>query len=54
MPTHCHEAIVLAGVIGQRHLKEAEILDCDIGTVKSRISPARAILRNAIDPPDND
>ena len=45
------EAIVLVGVIGESYLNAAEILDCDIGTVKSRISRARAILRNAIDPP---
>ncbi|MGR3199877.1 MAG: sigma factor-like helix-turn-helix DNA-binding protein, partial [Paracoccus sp. (in: a-proteobacteria)] len=51
MPTHYREAIVLVGVIGESYLNAAEILDCDIGTVKSRISRARAILRNAIDPP---
>ncbi|MBM3605135.1 MAG: sigma-70 family RNA polymerase sigma factor [Alphaproteobacteria bacterium] len=52
MPTHYREAIVLVGVIGESYIDAAEILGCDIGTVKSRISRARGLLRKAIDPPD--
>lgn len=50
MPRHYREAIVLVGALGESYLDAARILDCDIGTVKSRVSRARAILRKTLEP----
>lgn len=50
MPLHYREAIVLVGVIGESYLNAAQILGCDIGTIKSRVHRARHILRRALEP----
>ncbi len=48
LPPHYREAVVLVGVLGETYLDAAEMLDCDIGTIRSRVSRARALLRSAL------
>lgn len=50
MPVHYREAIVLVGALGESYLDAARILDCDIGTIKSRVNRARTILREVLQP----
>ncbi|MBA4491680.1 sigma-70 family RNA polymerase sigma factor [Paracoccus sp. S1E-3] len=50
IPLHYREAIILVGVLGESYLDAARILDCDIGTIKSRVNRARAMLRVAVEP----
>lgn len=45
MPSQYSEALILVAVLGTSYADAAELLNCDIGTVKSRISRARARLR---------
>ena len=51
LPIHYREAILLVGVLGESYKDAADILDCDIGTIKSRVSRARAALSQVIDAP---
>lgn len=48
MPVHYREALVLVAVIGESYQHASEVLDCDIGTIKSRVNRARGILRKAL------
>ncbi|MFN3275220.1 MAG: sigma-70 family RNA polymerase sigma factor [Paracoccus sp. (in: a-proteobacteria)] len=48
MPVHYREALVLVAVIGESYQHAAQVLDCDIGTIKSRVNRARGILRRAL------
>ena len=48
MPPHYREALILVGALGESYLDAARIMNCDIGTVKSRVSRARALLRDAL------
>ncbi|TRW93065.1 sigma-70 family RNA polymerase sigma factor [Paracoccus sp. M683] len=50
MPVHYREAIILVGALGESYLDTARILGCDIGTVKSRVNRARALLRKVLEP----
>ena len=50
MPVHYRETIILVAVIGESYLDAAQILECDIGTIKSRVNRARHILRRALEP----
>ncbi|MTH79183.1 sigma-70 family RNA polymerase sigma factor [Paracoccus aestuariivivens] len=50
MPAHYRDAIVLVGGFGESYIDAARILDCDIGTIKSRVNRARRILREALEP----
>lgn len=50
MAIHYCEAIVLVGVIGESYQVAAEVLGCDIGTIKSRVHRARSILRKVLEP----
>lgn len=50
MPVHYREAIILVGALGESYLDTARILGCDIGTVKSRVNRARALLRQVLEP----
>lgn len=50
MPVHYREAIVLVSVLGESYIRAAQILECDIGTIKSRVHRARGILRKALEP----
>lgn len=45
LPDHYRDAIILVGVLGESYLDAADILECDLGTVKSRVSRARSMLR---------
>ncbi|MFN7169556.1 MAG: sigma factor-like helix-turn-helix DNA-binding protein, partial [Pannonibacter sp.] len=51
LPIHYREAILLVGVLGESYKDAADILDCDIGTIKSRVSRARAALSEVINAP---
>jgi len=48
MPAHYSEALILVTVLGSSYIDAARILNCDIGTVKSRINRARARLRDEL------
>lgn len=48
LPVHYRETLVLVTVLGESYLRAAEVLGCDIGTVKSRINRARAALRDRL------
>ncbi|WP_347138400.1 sigma-70 family RNA polymerase sigma factor [Paracoccus sp. SSK6] len=49
MPVHYREALVLVAVLGESYLHAAAVLNCDVGTVKSRVFRARQILRKSMD-----
>ncbi|RGP36573.1 sigma-70 family RNA polymerase sigma factor [Pseudotabrizicola alkalilacus] len=51
LPIHYREAILLVGVLGENYKDAASILECDIGTIKSRVSRARTILSQVINAP---
>jgi RNA polymerase sigma factor (sigma-70 family) len=44
LPPHQHEVLVLIGVLGESYEDTAAICGCAVGTVKSRLSRARAAL----------
>ncbi len=48
LPMHFREAIVLVAVLGESYADAAATLDCDIGTIKSRINRGRAALRKRL------
>ena len=48
LPVHYRETIILVAVLGESYIQAAEILGCDIGTIKSRMSRARAALRDRL------
>ncbi len=48
LPRPYRETIILVAVLGESYLQAAEILGCDIGTVKSRMSRARTALRKRL------
>lgn len=48
LPVHYRETIILVGALGESYLQAAAILDCDIGTIKSRVNRARAALREKL------
>lgn len=50
MPIHYREAIILVGALGESYINAARILKCDIGTIKSRVSRARSMLREMLEP----
>ena len=50
IPVHYREAIVLVSVLGESYIRAAEILECDIGTIKSRVNRARTMLKRALEP----
>ncbi|MFN3526767.1 MAG: sigma factor-like helix-turn-helix DNA-binding protein, partial [Paracoccus sp. (in: a-proteobacteria)] len=50
MPIHYREALVLVAVIGESYQHSAQVLGCDIGTIKSRVNRARNILRRTLQP----
>ena len=50
LPQHYREALMLITVLGESYIHAAQTLDCDIGTVKSRVSRARRILRDILNP----
>ena len=48
LPVHYREAIVLVVVLGESYAHASQHLDCDIGTVKSRVNRARNKLKHAL------
>jgi RNA polymerase sigma-70 factor, ECF subfamily len=50
VPVKHREIIILKDIEDHSYEEIAEILDCEIGTVKSRLSRARAILRKQLEP----
>lgn len=48
------EALVLTQVLGLSYAEAAEVCDCPIGTVRSRIARARDDLQRACDPHQSD
>jgi RNA polymerase sigma-70 factor (ECF subfamily) len=49
LPDHHREALILVGASGLNYEDAARICGCQIGTMKSRVSRARAELRRMID-----
>lgn len=50
MPAHYRQAIIMVGALGVSYQDAADLLDCDIGTIKSRVNRARSILREKLHP----
>lgn len=48
LPVHYREALVLVVVLGTNYIEAAQILNCEIGTIKSRINRARTLLREVL------
>lgn len=48
LPDHYREALVLVVVLGESYEAAAEISGCALGTIKSRVSRARAMVIHAI------
>lgn len=49
LPDQFRETIILVAAMGESYLDAAERLDCDIGTIKSRVNRARNLLKQRLD-----
>jgi RNA polymerase sigma-70 factor, ECF subfamily len=49
LPSQYREALMLVAVLGESYIEAAQILGCDIGTIKSRVNRGRAALRDTLD-----
>ena len=45
LPVQFRETIILVAALGESYMDAAEMLNCDIGTIKSRVNRARNLLR---------
>lgn len=45
LPVQFRDTIILVAALGMSYIDAAERLDCDIGTIKSRVNRARNLLR---------
>jgi RNA polymerase sigma-70 factor (ECF subfamily) len=50
LPEKFRTAVVLKDIEGLSYDEIADVMQCELGTVKSRISRARAMLRKALKP----
>lgn len=50
MPVHYREALILVSVLGESYVSAARLLECDLGTIKSRVNRARGLLKRAPEP----
>ena len=50
LPEKFRSAIILKDIEGLSYEEMAEVLQCELGTVKSRLSRARAMLRRILQP----
>ena len=50
LPEKFRTAVVLKDIDGLSYEEIAEVMQCELGTVKSRISRARSMLRKALKP----
>jgi len=48
LPLHYREALVLVVVVGESYIEASRLLDCEIGTIKSRVNRARSRLKEAL------
>ena len=48
LPPQFRETIILVAALGESYMDAAERLDCDIGTIKSRVNRARNLLRERL------
>jgi RNA polymerase sigma-70 factor (ECF subfamily) len=53
LPDDQREALILVGAGGMAYDEAAEICECAIGTIKSRVSRARRALEELLDDPSN-
>lgn len=49
LPDHHREALILVGASGMNYEDAAKVCDCQVGTMKSRVSRARTELRRMLD-----
>ncbi|WP_245265138.1 MULTISPECIES: sigma-70 family RNA polymerase sigma factor [Mesorhizobium] len=49
LPSHQREVLMLIGVLGVSYEETAEICNCAIGTIKSRLNRARACVLESLD-----
>lgn len=54
LSTDRREAFVLTQVMGMPYQEAAELVDCPIGTIRSRVARARAELMELLDVPEED
>jgi len=52
LPVHYREALVLVVVLGERYDDVARHLECEMGTVKSRVNRARKMIKDKLEEGD--
>lgn len=49
LPEHHRDAVILVLAMGMTHTEAAQVLDCSVGTVKSRLSRARKAVHDSLE-----